>query len=350
MTKKLRVAVVGCGRVSKTAHYSSIRDNKNYEFVAVCDIDKARADRWAAENRVKAYYHIEELLKSEKLDLVSICTPNGLHAKLGMMVAKHGVNVIIEKPLAMNIEDADAVIDTCNDNGVRLFVVMQNRYNATNKILKSCIDKGRFGRITTCHVTLSWHRELAYYMEDHKWRARRDLAGGVFTNQSVHYLDMMQWLVGSPPETAYAKMGTVAFPVDVEDHGAGIVKFKNGLIGSFSLTNLAYPTDMEGSITVIGEKGYVKIGGKSMNKVETWQFADKDVEDEQIRTAESNPPTVYGFGHIELYERVAQALLNGVGEVDIIDGYEGRRAVALMDAFYLSDKLGQEVRFPLGKR
>lgn len=348
--KKLKVAVVGCGRVSRTAHYSSLKQLSSlYDFRAVCDIDKARADHWAKENGIKAYYSLKDMLAEEELDIVSICTPNGIHPRLGIEAAKAGVNVIVEKPMAMNIEDADNLIDACQDAGVNLFVVKQNRYNETNKLLKSCVDKGRFGRITSCNLVLSWHREMPYYNEDHKWRSRRDLAGGVFTNQAVHYIDMMQWLIGAPPETVYAKMGTT-FPVDVEDYGAGIVKFKNGVIGTLVLTNHAYPADIEGSVTLIGEKGMVKIGGKSMNKVELWNFSDKDVEDELIKKAESNPPTVYGFGHLEFYERVAKFMLLGEGEEDIIDGREGRKSVALMDALYLSDKLGQEIRFPIGKR
>ncbi len=348
--QRIKVAVVGCGRVSRTAHYAAIRQNPRYEFVAVCDPDRKRADHWAAENGVKAYYSLEDMLSAERLDLVTINTPNGIHPRLGAVAAAAGVNVIVEKPLGTTLEEADALIDACDLHGVKLFVVLQNRYNDTNKLLKACVDKERFGRISTCHVTVSWHRELGYYLEDHKWRARRDLAGGVFTNQSVHYIDMMQWLVGAPPETAYAKMGTSCFPVDVEDHGAAIVKFKNGVIGSFALTNLAYPTDVEGSITVIGERGFVKIGGKSMNKVDAWNFADEAPEDQLVRQAERAPPTVYGYGHIEFYERVAEFLLEGNGEVDIIDGREGRKSVALLEAFYLSDKLGQEIRMPLGKR
>jgi UDP-N-acetyl-2-amino-2-deoxyglucuronate dehydrogenase len=348
--KKLKIAIVGCGRVSRTAHYSSLEKlSKYYDFVAVCDTDRKRADEWAEANKVKAYYSIQELLANEKLDIVSINTPNGIHPQLGIEAARAGVNVIVEKPMAMNIEDADRLIDECDRNNVKLFVVKQNRYNETNKILKSCIDKGRFGRITTCNVTVSWRREMPYYLEDNKWRSRKDLAGGVFTNQSVHYIDMMQWLIGAPPETVYAKMGTI-YPVEVEDHGVGVVKFKNGVIGSLVLTNHAFPADIEGSITIIGEKGMVKIAGKSMNKVDIWNFADEDVEDEMIKHAESNPPTVYGFGHLEFYERVAKYLLNGEGEENIINGREGRRSVALMDAFYLSDKLGEEIRFPIGKR
>lgn len=345
--KELKIAVIGCGRVSRTAHYGAIKSNPNFKFLAVCDRDRARADCWAEENGVKAYYSIDSLLEAEKLDIVSINTPNGYHFRHACEVANRGIHLIVEKPLAMNLKDANTLIDLCEQKNVKLFVVLQNRYNKTNKILKSCIDKGRFGRITSCHVTVSWHRNLDYYLEDHSWRSRQDLAGGVFTNQCIHYIDMMQWLIGAPPESIYAKTGTAGFPVDVEDHGAAIIRFKNGVIGSLALTNLAFPTDIEGSITIVGEKGYVKIGGTSMNKIIEWNFADQAEEDEQIKEAETNPPTVYGFGHIEFYSRVANYLLGGEGERQIIDGREGRRSVAILEAIYLSDKLAKEVRFPL---
>ncbi|MDH4262390.1 MAG: Gfo/Idh/MocA family oxidoreductase [Spirochaetia bacterium] len=348
MEKKLKVAVIGCGRVSRTAHYSSIKEHSQlYEFVGVCDTDKERADKYALETGSKAYYSADDLIEKQELDLVSINVPNGLHVEVALKFAERGINLMIEKPLAMTVEDADRIIDICERKNIKLFTIMQNRYNATNKILKSCVDKGRFGRISTCNVTVSWRRELPYYTEDHQWRSRRDLAGGVFTNQCVHYIDMMQWLVGAPPETVYAKMGTI-YPIEVEDHGAGIIKFKNSVIGSLVLTNHAYPLDTEGSITIIGERGMVKLGGKSMNKVVQWDFVDKDIEDDQIKEAETNPPTVYGFGHLEMYERAARSIR---GEnIEVIDGREGRKAVALLEALYLSDYSGKEIRFPLGKR
>jgi len=348
--KKIKIAVLGCGRVSKTAHYDAIRTNPNYEFVAVCDIDETRANKWAKFNKVKPYYNLETLLEKEKLDLIAINTPNGLHAKQGIIAANGKVNVLVEKPMAMTIKDADNLIDTCEKNKVKLFVVKQNRFNATNMLLKSCIDKGRFGNLTTCNVTVSWRRELNYYMEDNEWRSKKNLAGGVFTNQSVHYIDMMQWLIGSPPETVYAKMATAVHPVEVENYGVGIIKFKNGVIGSLVLSNLSYPTDVEGSITIIGETGMVKIGGKSMNKVILWDFKDDDKEDELIKKADTSPPTVYGFGHNIYYKKIAQYLLHDDCEQDIIDGKEGRKSVALLHALYLSNQFSKEIHFPIGKR
>lgn len=349
--KTLKIAVVGCGRVSRTAHYSALLESPYYDFVAVCDVDRQRADEWGQKNQVQRYYHLNDLLDNEAgLDLVTINTPNGLHPKLGMQVAQRQIHVICEKPLAMTLAEADDLIDSCQEQNVYLFNILQNRFNKTNQLLKRAVDKGRFGQIFSCNVTLKWRRDLSYYMEDHKWRSRRDLSGGVFTNQAVHYVDMMQWLIGAPPETVYAKLATAVHPIEVETHGAAIIKFKNGVIGTLDLTNLTYPEDREGSVTIMGENGTVKIGGKSMNKILIWDFADQDPDDVLIDQADTAPPTVYGYGHLDFYERVARFMLFGEGEAELPDGREGRRAVALLEAIYLSDKTGAEVRFPLGKR
>jgi len=349
MKNKLKIAVIGCGRVSRTAHYNAINDNPDYEFVAVCDKDIKRAEKSAKANNVKCYNNVEELLEKEQLDVVSINVPNGLHHKIGTVAAKKRLHLICEKPLSIGVDEADDLIDICEANGVELFTILQNRYNKTSKLLKKAIDKGRFGRLHSANVTLRWRRSINYYMEDRKWRSRRDLAGGAFTNQGVHYIDMLQWLVGSPPETVYAKLGS-GHPVDVETYGNAIIKFKNGVISSLEMSNLTYPEDLEGSITFMGEKGTVKIGGIAVNKIVYWKFSDSDPDDELINEAETSPPTVYGFGHIDFYKRVANYLLHGKNESLIIDGREGRKSVAILEAIYLSDKLGKEIHFPIGKR
>ena len=219
----LRVAVVGCGRVSRTVHYAAIKANADFEFRAVCDIDRARADEWSRKNNVKAYYDIDDLLEREPLDLVAINTPNGTHAHLAAKAANSGLHVLCEKPLAMRVAEADALIELCDRKGVRLFSVLQNRFNATNQLLKRAVEKGRFGHLLTVNVTMRWHRGLSYYLEDSGWRGSRDMAGGAFTNQAIHYVDTMQWLVGAAPASCYARMATAVHPVDVETHGCGIV-------------------------------------------------------------------------------------------------------------------------------
>ena len=342
----LRVAVVGCGRVSRTAHYGAIKGNPDFEFRAVCDIDRARADEWSRKNNVTAYYDIDDMLAAEPLDLVSINTPNGLHPQLAAKVAQHGVNVLCEKPLAMRLKDADQLIALCDRMGVRLFSVLQNRFNATNQLLKRAVERGRFGRLLTVNVTMRWHRDLNYYLEDHGWRGSRDLAGGAFTNQAIHYVDTMQWLVDAPPVTCYARMATAVHPIEVETHGCAIVTFGNGVIGSLNLTCLNYPDDREGSITLSGERGTVKVGGASMNKILEWEFATPDPDEDRLaRAADYEPPTVYGFGHEEMYRRVGGLLRRGDG--DVPDGREGRKSVAILEGLYQSERTGETVRFPL---
>ena len=213
--------------------------------------------------------------------------------------------------------------------------------------MKQSIDNNRFGKIHTCNVTLRWRRGIGYYQEDNGWRGSRDLAGGVFTNQAVHYIDMMQWLIGAPAQTVYSKMDTCVHPVDVETHGSAIIKFENGVIGSLDLTNLNYPEDTEGSITILGEKGTVKIGGKSMNQVLEWSFLGSIPGDENIFDSSFIPPTIYGFGHQEFYDRVARFLLNGDRESEIIDGLEGRKSVELLEALYKSSEQSREINLPL---
>jgi len=345
--KKIKVGLVGCGRVSRTAYYDAIKNNPSLDFRAVCDTNCERADTWAGKNGVKAYYDFEELLEGEELDLVSINVPNRLHPKLGIKAAKKGIHVICEKPLGIRLAEVDELIACCEKNNVMLFTVMQNRYNETNKLLKQSIDNNRFGKIHTCNVTLRWRRGIGYYQEDNGWRGSRDLAGGVFTNQAVHYIDMMQWLIGAPAQTVYSKMDTCVHPVDVETHGSAIIKFENGVIGSLDLTNLNYPEDTEGSITILGEKGTVKIGGKSMNQVLEWSFQESIPGDENVFDSSFIPPTVYGFGHQEFYDRVARFLLNGDRESEIIDGLEGRKSVELLEALYKSSEQSREITLPL---
>jgi UDP-N-acetyl-2-amino-2-deoxyglucuronate dehydrogenase len=344
----IRVAVVGCGRVSRTAHYAAIKGIEDFELRAVCDIDKSRADEWAMKNNVKAYYSIEELLEEEPLDLVSINVPNGLHPRLATMAANRGINILCEKPLALRLADADDLIDFCDVKGVKLFSVLQNRFNATNQLLKRAVQKGRFGRLLTVNVTMRWHRSLDYYLEGNGWRGSREMARGAFCQQAIHYIDTMQWLVDAPPRTCFAKMATAVHPVEVETHGCGIVAFANGVIGSLDITCLTYPDDREGSLTLLGETGTVKIGGTSMNRIIEWEFAKPDVEDDALaRNSDYEPPTVYGYGHEEMYRRVGAVLRRGAPRDHVPDGREGRKAVALLEGFYESDRTGQVVRFPL---
>lgn len=345
VNNKLKIALVGCGRVSRTAHYDAIQRNDNFEFIAVCDTDKERADYWAGKNKVRSYYDINQLLEKEDLDIVTIASPSGLHFDLAMKVAQKKLHVIVEKPLAMRVKDARKLIETCKINGVKLFSVLQNRYNLTNLLLKQCIEKGRFGKLQLIHVNLFWNRALDYYTEDHAWRSKKDMAGGVFTNQAIHYVDMLQWLVDAPPSVAFAKMSNNALPVEVEQYGSAVIEFGNGAIASLSLSSVTFPEDLEGSITILGEKGTVRLDGKSMNKVSLWKFSEPSSEDEEIEKAQTSPPTVYGFGHFEFYRQVAKYLIDDDKSCNIINGEEGLKSVRLLEALYLSDSLNKQIDF-----
>jgi len=344
MTERpLRVAVVGCGRVSRTAHYSAIQQNPDYEFVAVCDVDKSRADEWSRKCNVGAYYSVEDLLANEQLDLVSVNVPNGYHPAIARKFAECGVNVMSEKPLGMRVDEVDELIDFCDRKGVKLFTVLQNRFNATNQLLKAAVERGRFGRLLNVMVTMRWHRGLGYYTEDNGWRGKRNLAGGVFTNQAVHYVDTMQWLIGAPALTCYARMATAVHPVEVETHGSAIISFASDVIGSLNLSCINYPEDREGSIVLLGERGTVKVGGKAMNKILEWDFDSSDPMDELAQQSDYEPPTVYGFGHNEMYARIG-AVLRRAEAVEVPDGREGRKSVALLEALYESAATGKVVQ------
>jgi UDP-N-acetyl-2-amino-2-deoxyglucuronate dehydrogenase len=346
--RPIRAAVVGCGRVSRTAHYAALKNNPDFEFRAVCDIDRARADEWAQQNNVRAYYDLGDMLRQEPLDFVTINTPNGLHSRLASEVAERGISVMCEKPLGMSLQEVDALIALCAQKRVSLFTVLQNRFNATNQLLKRAVDKGRFGRLLTVNVTMRWFRSLNYYTEDRGWRASRNMAGGVFTNQAVHHVDTMQWLVDASPESCFARMDTAIYPIEVETHGSAIVTFANSVIGSLNLSALNYPDDREGSITLSGERGTVKVGGKSMNKILEWDFTTPDpIDDELARNADYEPPTVYGFGHETMYRRIGEQLRTGRRDAELPDGHDGRKSVELLEGLYRSARSNKIVRFPL---
>jgi len=203
LDRPVRVAVVGCGRVSRTAHYDAIKASDDFDFRAVCDIDHARADEWARRNNVAAYYDLDDMLEREPLDLVSINVPNGLHPRLARKAAERGIHVMCEKPLGMRLDEVDELITLCAANNVRLFTVLQNRFNTTNQLLKRAVDQGRFGSLLMINVTMRWRREMPYYAEDGGWRASSTLAGGAFTNQAVHYIDTLN---GSPARRRKAVM------------------------------------------------------------------------------------------------------------------------------------------------
>lgn len=340
--QSFRVGLVGCGRISKN-HFDAIAKVEGLELAAVADTDIERARTAGETYGVPHFASLDEMLRTATLDIVTICTPSGLHSAQGVAVAKAGKHVLAEKPMAITLSQADELIKAADDAGVHLFVVKQNRLNPPIQLLKRAIDKGRFGRIYMANVTVRWTRPQEYY-DAEPWRGTWEFDGGAITNQASHYVDLLQWLVG-PVESVMAKTATQARKIEAEDSGIGILKFRSGALGVIEVNVLTYPKNLEGSITILGEKGSVKIGGTAVNKVETWQFADYDDDDKLVEVANTNPPNVYGFGH-EGYYRNVLAVLRGKAKPDT-DGRAGRKSLELILGIYESAKIGREVPIPL---
>jgi UDP-N-acetyl-2-amino-2-deoxyglucuronate dehydrogenase len=341
----VRVALVGCGRISRN-HVEAIDRVDGLELVAVADSDAARAEAIATERGIPAFGSLEAMLAGVPSDLVSICTPSGLHPAHGIVAAQTGRHVLTEKPMAISLAAADELVQACDAAGVQLFVVKQNRLNPPIQLLRRAIDKGRFGRIYSANVTVRWTRPQEYY-DAEPWRGTWEFDGGAIMNQASHYVDLMQWLVG-PVESVLAKPATQARRIEAEDSGVAILKFRSGALGVIEVTVLTYPRNLEGSITILGERGSVKVGGTAVNRVEHWMFADYDDDDKLVDAASTNPPTVYGFGHEGYYRNVLK-VLRGEARPDT-DGRAGRKSLELILGIYESAKTGREVPIPLRTR
>lgn len=334
MSKVIRVALVGCGRISKN-HFDAIAHVDGLSLVAVADIIPERADAAGATYGVPAFTSLEAMLSGVECDIVVIATPSGLHPEHGMLAARAGKHVISEKPMAISLAGADALIDTCEKAGVHLFVVKQNRLNPPIQLLKRAVEKGRFGQIHMANCTVRWSRPQEYY-DQAAWRGTWALDGGAFMNQASHYVDLVQWLVG-PVQSVVAKTATQMRKIEAEDSGAAVLQFRSGAIGVIEVTMLTFPRNLEGSITILGEKGSVKIGGTAVNRVEHWIFEEYDDDDKLIESATTAPPNVYGFGHQGYYQNVVK-VLRGNGSPDT-DGREGRKSLALILGIYESARI-----------
>lgn len=340
--REFRVGLIGCGRISKN-HFEAIARVRGLRLVAVADTDFARAEAAGAQNGVPAFRSLGEMLTGGEVDVVTICTPSGLHSAHGAAAARAKKHVITEKPMAISLAQADDLVKACDDNGVHLFVVKQNRLNPSIQLVRRAVDKGRFGRIYMANVTVRWTRPQEYY-DAEPWRGTWEFDGGAIMNQASHYVDLLQWLVG-PVESVMAKTATQARRIEAEDSGVGIVKFRSGALGVIEVNVLTYPKNLEGSITILGEKGSVKVGGTAVNKIEHWVFADYDDDDKMVDASNTSPPNVYGFGH-EGYYRNVLAVLRGEAKADT-DGRAGRKSLELILGIYESAKTGREVPIPL---
>ncbi|HEX7688972.1 MAG TPA: Gfo/Idh/MocA family oxidoreductase [Burkholderiaceae bacterium] len=341
--RKVRFALVGCGRIAAN-HMESMKVHaERAELVAVCDTDAAKLAAAVARTGATGYRSLRELLDAETPDCVVVTTPSGLHSQQVMEVAARGIDVMTEKPMATRWQDGLAMVRACDEAGVRLFVVKQNRRNRTLQLLKQAMDAGRFGRIYSVAVNVFWTRPQEYY-DSAAWRGTWEFDGGAFMNQASHYVDLLDWVVG-PVESVMAYTGTLARNIEVEDTGVAALKWRNGAMGTLNVTMLTYPKNLEGSITILGEKGSVRVGGVAVNEIQHWQFSQPHEMDAHIADASYQTTSVYGFGHPLYYDNVISTL-RGEAQPET-DGREGLKSLELLIAMYLSSRDGKRVNLPL---
>jgi len=337
----LKFALVGCGRIAK--RHSELLGHGQIagaRLVAACDIVAAKAERIAATFGVPAYTDMHAMMERERPDVVVVLTESGNHPRHVIELARHGAHVVVEKPMALTLADADAMIRACDAAGVRLFVVKQNRFNVPVQKAREALEAGRLGRLILGTVRVRWCRRQDYYDQD-AWRGTWALDGGVLTNQASHHVDLLEWMMGDV-ESVFARATTALARVETEDTAVVTLKFANGALGIIEATTATRPTDIEGSLSLLGEGGTIEIGGFAVNEMKIWRFEQPIEGDDRILADYSvNPPNVYGFGHQAYYEHVVSSITNDTRH--LVDGLEGRRSLELINAIYESVETGREV-------
>jgi len=343
LNRKLRFAVVGCGRIAQN-HFAALKQHaERAELVAVCDTDPARVAAAVATTGAAGFASLTELLAASDADIVVLATPSGLHSRQAIEVAQSGRHVLSEKPMATKWDEGVAMVRACRDAGAKLFVVKQNRLNSTLRLVKQAVEAGRFGRLALVNVNVFWTRPQAYY-DAAPWRGRWDMDGGAFMNQASHYVDMVDWLVG-PVDNVHAYTATLARAIEAEDTGVMSLRLRSGALASVNVTMLTHNKNFEGSITLLGERGTVRVGGVAANKIEHWEFDAPHDDDAKVASASYGVESVYGPGHPLYYDNVINTLR---GEADAaVDGYEGLRSLEVLIAAYRSARDGVRVGLPL---
>ena len=337
----VRFGLLGCGRIAK--RHSELLGGGIIEgarLVAVCDSDLARADAIAAKFKVSAYADLNEMLARDDIDAVAVLTPSGMHPQHAIACARAGKHVVVEKPMALRLQDADDMIRACDEAGVKLFVVKQNRFNVPIVKAREALDAGRFGKLVLGTVRVRWCRDQAYYNQD-AWRGTWAQDGGVLTNQASHHIDMLEWFFGDVV-SVHARSTTALVKIETEDTAVATLKFRNGALGIVEATTAVRPADLEGSLSILGEKGTVEVGGFAMNQIRHWRFINELPSDKEVIEKFSvNPPNVYGFGHQAYYQHVVDCLADRGAA--LVDGLQGRKSLELISALYESIETGQEV-------
>jgi UDP-N-acetyl-2-amino-2-deoxyglucuronate dehydrogenase len=337
----LKFALVGCGRIAK--RHSELLGNREIaggSLAAVCDVKGERARAIGERFHVPYYEDMHEMMRREAVDVAVVLSESGLHAEHVVQLAPYGKHIIVEKPMALTLHDADRMIAACDAAGIKLFVVKQNRFNVPVVKLREALVASRFGRLVLGTVRVRWCRTQAYYDQD-PWRGTWLMDGGVLANQASHHVDLLEWMMGDV-ESVFAVGTTALANIEAEDTAVVTLRFRSGAVGIIEATTAARPVDLEGSISVLGENGTVEIGGFAVNQMKTWAFSQPQPGDEEVMAKYSvNPPSVYGFGHKAYYDHVIECL--NTRSPLLVDGLEGRRSLELITAIYESIETGRPV-------
>lgn len=347
----MKYVLIGCGRISPN-HIVAAKKN-NLDIVAVCDIVEEKMDeiieRLDLPESTRKYTDYNEMLDAEKPELAAICTESGNHASIALDCIAKDVNLIIEKPIALSLEDADMIIKKSRERNVKVSSCHQNRFNKSVQKIREAVEEERFGKLMHGTAHVRWNRGEEYYKKA-PWRGTWAQDGGALMNQCIHNIDLLRWMMGDDIVEVFGMTDNLMHPesMEAEDLGMALVKFANGSYGMIEGTTNVYPRNLEETLYIFGEKGTVKAGGKSTNLIEEWEFADKLDDSEEVKAKyHENPPSVYGFGHNPLYKDVIEAIKED--RDPYVTAEDGRLAIELVLAIYKSSAEGKSVKLPLEK-
>lgn len=345
----MKYALIGCGRIAAN-HVKAVLGT-GLEFTAVCDIlpeqmenllQKHGLDR---DETIKRYTDYKQMIAENQIELIGIATESGSHAEIALYCIDHGINLIIEKPIAMSMEDADEIVRRSEEKGVKVAACHQNRFNVAVQELRKAVETGRFGKLSHGSVHVRWNRNEGYYAQA-PWRGKWAHDGGALMNQCIHGIDLLRWMMGGDAEEVYGVTRQRFHDyLEAEDIGMAVVKFKNGAVATIEGTTNVYPQNLEETLYLFGEKGTVKIGGKSTNNIDVWDFADETEADHQNKGLKEQTSNVYGNGHLSMYADVTDAIKND--RAPYVDARAGRNALEMVLTIYKSQKTGQPVKLPL---
>jgi predicted dehydrogenase len=339
MSQTLRFGLIGCGRIAPH-HARALEDLPGAELMAVVDVIEERAYRFADDYGADPYTDYHDMLQRPDIDVVNICTPSGMHAQMAIDAANAGKHVLVEKPMALSLDDADRMIAAARANHVKLCVSFQNRYNPPIQDLQAVVQSGKLGKLRLANVTVRWYRTQEYYEDG--WHGTWAMDGGALMNQSIHHVDALVWLMGEPLESVFAYSATLAHRMEAEDTIVAVLRFASGALASIEASTITFPTDLEGSITFLGETGTVKVGGVALNRKELWKIdGELDQEADILNTNQADPMNVYGTSHPRVFADMVAAIREG--REPFINGEQGRGALQAVLAIYESARTGQPV-------